>query len=78
MVNASEKQASIDKAQADLEHRVGELKDLIDEKLVVARHVLRALRSVATFARKHTLQLGIGAIAAGAGAIVVHQLRARR
>jgi hypothetical protein len=63
-----EVQHELDEAQADLEDKVGQLKQLIDHKLDTPRHIIEAVEKPLAFVRAHAAV--IAAAVVGFGVIV--------
>lgn len=57
-------QAELDAAQADLETKVGQLKDIVEGKLETPKHVVEDARDIVSFvvANKWWFLAGVGAL----------------
>ena len=77
MRDATQVQNELDAAQADLEAKVGQLKELVKGKLETPRHVIEVIEKPIGFVRAHAIltlavMIGLGI------AIVALRRRARR
>jgi len=71
-----EVQRELDEAQADLEDKVGQLKQLIDHKLEGPKHILEVVEKPLSFIRAHAAVVVI-AVGLGIFLFALHR-RARR
>ncbi len=64
MRESKEIQAELDAAQADLETKVGQLKDIVEGKLETPKHVVEGTRDVLAFIKEHKwwFVAGVGAL----------------
>jgi uncharacterized protein involved in exopolysaccharide biosynthesis len=79
MRDPKELQSELDAAQADLEQHIGELKQLVEDKLETPIKVVEAAKKPISFVIRHPLVVCAGAIALGvAFGALHHTLRSRR
>jgi uncharacterized membrane-anchored protein YhcB (DUF1043 family) len=72
-------QTELDAAQADLEHHIGELKQLVEDKLETPIKVVEAAKKPIAFVIRHPLVGCAGALVVGvAFGALHHALRSRR
>jgi hypothetical protein len=74
MRDAKDVQNELDMAQADLEDKVGQLKQLIDHKLETPRHIIEAVAKPISFVRAHAVVIAAAVVGFGVMLLVIRRL----
>jgi len=70
-----EVQRELDEAQADLEDKVGQLKQLIDHKLETPKHIIEAVEKPISFIRAHATMVAAALLGFGVILFAIRRLR---